>query len=108
MIDDNLLVTREVLARVTPGERVGGSSGPVPGGVLDVRGRILNVRKGRSRGRRCSPLPYTGVNRRRFGNLRRSSRYADRVNDRVVTVLVPAGEALDRLVGREIKLKLVK
>jgi hypothetical protein len=53
-------------------------------------------------------MPYGGGNRRRSSNFRRSSRQADNINDRVVTVLVPAGEALDRLVGREIKLKLVK
>jgi len=106
MIDESLPVNGMVLPRVLPGEGIKGSSGsPLPRGALEVKGRILNVRRGRLRGRRCSPLPYGGVNRRGNKNLRRSSRYVDNVGDRVVTILVPAGEVFDRLVGAEVRLR---
>lgn len=82
------------------------SDGRMSGKTVDVRGRVINVRHGRIRPRRYSPIPYGGTNRRLPRDKRRSTGAVDNSGDRVVTLLVPAGAALDNLIGREVFLKI--
>ena len=82
------------------------SDGRAPSKSVDLRGRVINVRNGRHRPRRYSPIPYGGSNRRLPRDQRRSMGAADKSGDRVVTLLVPAGAVLDNLVGRDVSLKI--
>ncbi len=103
MFDNNIPITRVTARPVLAGERTQSSGQPFRPAV-DIRGRVLNVRRGRQRPRRYSPLAYSGVNRRHPNDQRRSFGKTDRSGDRVVTLLVPAGTRLDDMVGREISL----
>ncbi|NPA24790.1 MAG: hypothetical protein GXO34_03065 [Deltaproteobacteria bacterium] len=107
MIDDANPITGVVLQPIMPSDRIQSDTGSSVRGVVEVGGRILHVRKGRTRGRRFSPIPYSGVNRRGQRNSRRSTQVADKAGDRVVTLLVPSGQVLDNLVGREVRLKVI-
>ncbi len=103
MFDNNIPITKVTARPVLAGERTH-SSGQSFRPAVDIRGRVLNVRRGRQRPRRYSPVAYGGVNRRHPNDQRRSLGNTDRTGDRVVTLLVPAGTKLDDMVGREISL----
>ncbi len=103
MFDNNIPITRVTGRPVLAGERTH-SSGQSFRPAVDIRGRVLHVRRGRQRSRRYSPVAYGGINRRHPNDQRRGLRNTDHVGDRVVTLLVPAGTKLDSLIGREISL----
>jgi len=95
------------MVAIMPSDRIQSNAGSGARGVVEIGGRILHVRKGRTRGRRYSPIPYSGVNRRGQRKSRRSTQVADKADDRVVTLLVPSGQVFDKLVGREVRLKVL-
>ncbi len=105
MIDNSQPITNVVVQSVLPGAKLK-SGGRSFNKAIDVRGRILHVRNGRRRPRRYSPIPFGGTNRRQPRIQRRAAGVTDNPGDRVVTLLVPAGEMFDKLIGREIHLKV--
>ncbi len=99
--NSNNIVVGSVLPSAKPQSR-----DRAPGRNIDLRGRVINVRNGRYRPRRFSPIAYGGANRRLPRDQRRASSNADNSGDRVVTLLVPAGAAFDSLIGKEVFLKI--
>ncbi|MBN2706260.1 MAG: hypothetical protein JXR89_07460 [Deltaproteobacteria bacterium] len=99
-------ISQMVLPPVVAAEKMRAET-RIPNRDADVRGRILNVRSGRIRPRRYSPMPYGGVNRRQPRDQRRMTQSPDGLEDRVVTLLVPAGSRLDRMTGKEVLLKFL-
>ena len=63
MFDNNIPIPKVVVQPVLAGDRARSGGRAYRQGV-DVCGRVLNVRRGRHRPRRYSPVPYGGVNRR--------------------------------------------
>ena len=106
MIDESQPITNVTIQSVLPGAKMN-AGGRLPGKIIDVRGRILHVRNGRQRPRRYSPVPFGGTNRRQPRIQRRATGVTDNSGDRVVTLLVPAGSMFDKLIGREVQLKIL-
>jgi len=108
MFDANMpIVNNVVVGPVLPSGKPK-SGGRVPSKSIDLRGRVINVRNGRQRPRRFSPIAYGGANRRLPHDQRRAVGRTDNSGDRVVTLLVPAGADFDKLIGREVFLKVSK
>ncbi|MCK5679500.1 hypothetical protein KAI46_01660 [bacterium] len=105
MFDNNIPIPKVVVQPVLAGDRARSGGRAYRQGV-DVCGRVLNVRRGRHRPRRYSPVPYGGVNRRLPNDQRRALGNTDRAGDRVITLLVPAGAKLDGLIGKDISLRI--
>ena len=106
MIDNSQPITNVVVQAVLPGAKLN-SEGRLSGKAIDARGRILHVRNGRRRPRRYSPIPFGGTNRRQPRIQRRAVGVTDNSGDRVVTLLVPAGELFDKLIGKDVQLKVL-
>lgn len=105
MIDNNMPITNVAVQSVLHGAKLK-SDGPLFSNTINVRGRILNVRNGRQRPRRYSPVPFGGTNRRQPRIQRRAAKITDNSGDRVITLLVPAGAMFDKLTGKEVHLKI--
>ncbi|MBN2809586.1 MAG: hypothetical protein JXR80_08865 [Deltaproteobacteria bacterium] len=101
----NMPVADIVVQSVSPRSQLS-SGGRLLSKSLDFSGRVIQVRHGRQRSRRYSPIAYSGTNRRQPRDQRRMARSADAPGDRVVTLLVPAGAQLDSMIGREAFLKI--
>ena len=106
MFDTNKPITNIVVEPVLSGDKLY-SGGRAPSKSIDLRGRVINIRNGRQRPRRYSPIPYGGANRRLPRDQRRAVRSSDNSGDRVVTLLVQAGARLDSLTGKEVFLKIL-
>ena len=107
MIDNSQPIANVVVQSVLPGAKLNPGSGRFSSKTIDVRGRILHVRNGRQRPRRYSPVPFSGTNRRLPRLQRRAAAVTDNSGDRVVTLLVSAGTMFDKLIGKDVHLKVL-
>ena len=106
MLENSQPITNAIVQSVAPGAKLK-AGGLMPRKTIDTHGRILHVRSGRQHLRRYSPIPFGGTNRRQPRIQRRVAAATDSAGDRVVTLLVPAGAMFDKMIGKEVQLKIL-